>query len=429
MHTLRATNLKGWYELYRENCPVCGHRGGCMIHEKGHRVVCIRKTSDRPFSKNSALPSWLHFLNNGHVVDTKGVEHHTSEEKRKPMGLHQVYQTWLNHLVLEDNHFDHLTSDKRQLLPEQISARGYRSMPDKPWHSVKKVQAELRTDTLKGVPGFYHHQAKTHAFWNVIQNDGILIPFRNERNLITGFQIRKDNVQYEAVLQRGSTNKNLKAEIVKQPNTVRVIDLDSGEIILEDTLDINKKVLLSQEGEYYGFVSVKKENRYWWLSSAKRKEGTSAGSPPPVHVAIPSSKLIHWKSGELLKKDVVWLSEGGLKCDIASEHVTNAYTEEELETIGDTFIAIPGVGSWRIALPILERMGVKRVNLAFDADAMTNQFVRMHLIQCAQELASKGIELYFAVWKQADGNGIDDLFLQQKKPFLKAMQYDNTGKH
>lgn len=421
MHTLRGTNLKGWYELYRESCPICGHSGGCMIHEKGNRVACIRKASDRPFSKNSALPSWLHFLNEEYVIDVKGIEHTTSEEKRKPIGLHQVYQTWINHLVLEDNHFEHLTNDKRQLSPEQISARAYRSMADKPWNSVKKLQKELDTNTFKGIPGFYNHQTKVSSFWNVVQNKGILIPFRNERNFITGFQIRKDNIKNEAVLQRGSTNKKMKAEILKQPNTVRVVDLDSGEIIFQDTIEVNKKVPLSDNGEHYGFVSVKKENRYWWLSSAKRYEGTSAGSPPPVHVAIPSSKLIHWKSGELLEKEMVWLSEGGLKCDIASEHVGNAYTSKEIEKIGDTFIAIPGVGSWRIALPILEHMGVKRVNLAFDADAMTNQYVRMHLIQCAKELANRGIEIYFAVWKQEDGNGIDDLFIQRKKPFLKAI--------
>lgn len=418
--TLRPTRLKGWYEYYRELCPICNRKGGCIVHEKGDRVACIRVTSNTPFSTSGAIPSWLHWLKDKKKIDTSGIKQIKSANKLPNEQLDKVYRALIEQTNLNDAHLEHLTSAKRGLTTEQIIRREYRSMPEKSWNVCRDIQMYHDISDFTGVPGFYKYTNGNRSFWVIKGRDSILIPFRNEYNQIVGFQMRKDKVLNEAVLQ--TKKHGLQARVKEQPNLVQV--LYDGEIIFEEKMEVGEMRDIAVGRTFLGFVKLEKQNRYFWLSSVNEPNGTSPGNPLPVHVSVPSHELAQWETGTLLKKKAVWLSEGGLKCDIATDILQDCYSPKELEEIGDTMIAIPGVGSWRLALPVLENMGVERVNLCFDADVMKNPAVKLHLLECAKELHSRNISLYLALWNEQDGNGIDDLLLNRSIPVMKALKED-----
>lgn len=414
---MRKTRLEGWYEYYRTPCPICGHTGGCIAHEDGEAVACIRVESERPFSKNSALPSYLHFLKGKkkQKIDKSGVQEYKGNPKSDATTLDNVYRTFLDCIDLDADHYEHLISNERQLTDKQIKDREYRSFPERPWEVARMISETLDIDNFKGIPGFY---LKDHQYWTIAGTKGILIPFRNHYNQIVGFQYRIDNPPNAVEIKLN--RPGLKARVIEQPNLVQ-ISLN-GEIILEDRMDLSKKwTTVTHEKDIKGWVRLVKGNRYFWLSSANKPQGTASGDPAPIHIAIPTSKLQQWERGTLHKARTVWLSEGPLKCDIAADCIEKLYDPLELDDIGTTFLALPGVGAWRLALPIMKEMGVEQVNLCFDADAVSNPQVKMHLLECAKTLKEEGLRANLVLWKEEDGKGIDNLFLQKKLPHIKKL--------
>lgn len=418
MKLMRQTKLKEWYEYTRTPCVICGSTGGCMIHKDGSAVACIRIQSDTYFSKDSALQSWLHLLkgNKRKRIDQSEVEEvHAGHRKLKNNVLNALYSAFLDCLDLDDSHYDHLVSPSRKLNDSQIDIRQYRSFPDRPWEVARNLMEQLEINHFKGIPGFY---LKDEKYWTIAGSKGILIPFRNQYNEIVGFQYRIDNPPN--VVEVKVRQQGLKARVVQQPNIVQV-EFD-GEVILHQPLEISKKwTTITRDGDTKGWVRVVKGNRYFWLSSANKPEGTGSGDPAPIHVAVPSSKLANWKTGELLKARTVWLSEGPMKCDIAADCISKLYDPLEIEDIGDTFLALPGVGAWRLALPVMKEMGVDTVNICFDADAASNPQVQKHLIECAKELKALGYRSNLVLWNEEDGKGIDDLLNAGYIPHMKKL--------
>lgn len=424
--TLRKTKLDGWYEYYRETCPVCQKSGGCMINEKGDTVVCIREESNIVFSRN--MQSWVHRLKETKHVDTKGIRKAAqTNKKNEPTLLDFVYRALLDVTDLSFAHHAHLSSEKRGMTTNEIAIRGYRSFPSKPWETVKKITAQTGYRQFPGFPGFY----KNDLGWSIAGSPGILIPYRNQRNEIVGFQIRIDKPKNDVEINKGDIQE-LNAR-VKQPNIVQAyID---GEIIFEREMVIGEteEVVLAptpsstelpgwlEPVTRKGTVKLVKGKRYFWLSSSNRQNGTGAGDPSLVHVSVPSHQLKNWESGTLLQTDKVWFTEGALKGDIAVEHIERVYTPEELTKVGSTFISVPGINTWRLALPILEEMGVKHVNIAIDMDMMTNASVAGYMKDLAIELKSKGYTVNVAMWNDEDGKGIDDVLINRRAPQLRAL--------
>lgn len=403
MSLMRKTRLSGWYEYYRTPCPICGSTGGCMAHKDGNVVVCIREESDRPFSTNSALPSYLHYLKGEKrkKLDITTVEEVPGHQKLDNETLNMIYRTMIDCLTLDDKHYEHLISPTRQLTDEQIRLREYRSFPHKPWDIVKMIQEETGIDDFSGVPGFY---LKDNQYWTIAGSEGILIPYRNEYNQILGFQYRIDNPPN--VVEIKVLKPGLRATIIQQPNYVQVSF--EGEIILEQEIDIKKEwKTIYQDNETIGWIRVVRGNRYFWLSSANKPEGTASGNPAPIHISVPTSGLNTWDVGELLQTDTAWISEGGLKTDIATDCI------KSIKNIDTVFVALPGVGAWRLALPVLKRMGVKTVNMAFDKDALTNIHVKKHLYECVKQLNTEGYQVNMVMWNE-EPKGIDDQLIQNK---------------
>lgn len=108
--------------------------------------------------------------------------------------------------------------------------------------------------------------------------------------------------------------------------------------------------------------------KYRYLSS-KLHGGPGAGT----HVHIP---LYAEEIGA-----IVQVTEGELKADIATA------LQQQLT------LSIPGVASWRMALPILKILSPQTVSIAFDSDAKTNVTVANCLEQFAWEIRRQGYGL------------------------------------
>lgn len=415
MKLMRKTRLKDWYEFYRTPCPICGHTGACMAHKNGDKVACIRVESDRYFSKNSALPSYLHFLKPKDIkkIDIEEVEEISSNQKLQDNELlDKIFRTLLNYLELSEKHYFHLTSE-RGLSDRQIMIRQYKSFPpEKPWKIIQWISEELGISDFTGVPGFY----LKNQYWTIAGANGanaILIPFRNHYNQIIGFQYRIDNPPNVAEIK--INRKGLRAVVKEQPDLVQVSF--NGEVILEQPMKMKEWTTISHNGELLGWVRVKKGNRYFWLSSANKPNGTGPGNPAPIHVAVPSSQLTQWEVGTLHKAKTVWLTEGPLKADISADCIERLLGPHE--NIGTTLLALPGVGAWRLAVPILKEMGVETVNIAFDSDSISNPQVKHHLFECAKHLKSEGLTGKLVLWSET--KGIDELLLLGKVPEIKKL--------
>ncbi|WP_201715480.1 DUF3854 domain-containing protein [Rossellomorea arthrocnemi] len=418
--TLRATSIPKWFEMVRETCPICNKAGACMVHENGKVVACIRVESERPFSSNSACPSWLHWLSGESKmkIDKQDIQQEVSEKKLSPAALNTVYQSLIDCTIMEDSHYDHLKSEKRQLADQQIYIRGYRSFPSQAWNRVKDISDATGITDFTGIPGFYQAKGKYGDFWNLAGSEGIMLPFRNIRNEIEGFQIRIDNPPNDVEINK--RKQGLRARVIQQPNLVQVTY--DGEIILEKKFSLKETVTINYDDDILGWVKLVKGKRYFWLSSANKPKGTGSGQPAPIHVSVPSKELQNWKTGEVRKTKTVWLGEGPLKQDIAVDKIVEMFEQEELEEIGTTMLGLPGVGSWRLALPILKEMGAEKVIICFDMDAVSNPYVQKHLKECAKALKAEGLTGDIALWDgEKDGVGLDDLLLQRKLPQIKRL--------
>lgn len=124
-------------------------------------------------------------------------------------------------------------------------------------------------------------------------------------------------------------------------------------------------------------------NKYRWISSPGKEGGASSGTP--CHVAGSA------RAGRML-----WITEGPLKANIASER------------LGITCLGIAGVSSWRSALPALKKLAPRTLVLAFDQDdkieavrAVTEAVTRL-----AEAASDLGATIRQAYWDQ--GKGVDD---------------------
>lgn len=416
---LRRTRLNGWFEFAKEMCPICGHMGGCMINEKGDTVVCIRQSSDIEFSKT--FQSWVHRLGEKksiHITKSNVKE----REKAESWTLDSFFRLLNENLTITNEHIQHLKLE-RKMSDTQIAARQYKSFPKNTWETASAVVNRIPNfDKLNlGIPGFY----KKGESWNLQGGQGLLIPYRNEENEIIGYQIRVDEPKNFLTVR--SEKKSIRAMLYKQPNLVRIINED-GELINERTFKVKEelKVCNHKDTKDISYVKLNAGQRYYWLSSANKEQGCGAGGPTPYHIAVTAKKLIELEQARLLGNSTaieaksVWLTEGALKADIAIEQLSMALGDK-LTDIGEVMLAVPGVNSWKVLLPIIKKMKIERINLAFDIDAMENEQVAQQLKDCIVELKKMGINVYIAIWNPSDGKGLDDLLINLKIPVLKKI--------
>lgn len=131
--------------------------------------------------------------------------------------------------------------------------------------------------------------------------------------------------------------------------------------------------------------------RYVYCSSAGHG-GAGPGAPVHLPVGTPeTAELVRVTEGELKSDAVQWLT-------------------------GTPTLSVPGVSSWRRALPVLKALGCKTARLTFDADAKENPTVSRALVACAHALAEAGFAVELERWEASDGKGLDDLLAAGKTP-------------
>ena len=110
-----------------------------------------------------------------------------NQELQNPDVLHHTYSTLLQMLSLSPVHKEHLIK-KRGLSPEFIEKIGFKTYP---LANYEKLTTNLQNQgcAVQGVPGFY----KKNGIWTMVHNiRGFLIPNRDVKGRIIGFQIRAD---------------------------------------------------------------------------------------------------------------------------------------------------------------------------------------------------------------------------------------------
>lgn len=417
--------LKGWFEYYHTPCDICGSENMCMINKDKNRVVCCRVKSDKPFGHNGTCPGYLHFLNTEKQTDYdfSSIKVVKEREKHTIRELNIAYQLMLKRCQLDQKHFDHLTGPSRCMTTEEIEVRQYNSFPDKPWQIIKdilKIVSVVKPDSFLGVPGFYTAQGKNKGDKYITMSgskDSILIPCRDITKQIVGFQYRIQNVTNR--LKVTPVNSDFKAEIVQQPNVVKV--LYKGEIVFEGPIDFKEKCF-KLNGENIGNIELKKGQKYYWLSSSGKENGTGVGNPLPVHLAVPYQKLEDWQMGEEYELgDTIWVTEGLLKGDRIAQKLydfkdNEVFKNQKLDSFGTDVFSLPGVQTYRLILPIIKEKGIKKVVIAYDMDATTNKYVKMHLFNFSKELKEIGVRLYAAIWDVNESKGLDDLLNSNRLP-------------
>lgn len=127
-----------------------------------------------------------------------------------------------------------------------------------------------------------------------------------------------------------------------------------------------------------------RHQKYIWMSSAKDPEGCTPGAR--VHVAEPS----------VMEEDqVVWITEGEIKANIAAEH------------LGTRVISVPGVSSWK---KIMSYPFPRTAVISFDQEYRTNNGVAKYARCIADALIEKGYDVFAALWDETY-KGIDDLLV------------------
>lgn len=411
----RVTRLKGWLEFYNVPCDICGHTGMCMIHEDGQKIVCCRQESDYPFGTNGACPGHLHYLSGEKVreLNFDNIQMYDERNKQSDEHLNIIYQLMLKQCELTDEHLHHLTGSTRGMIEEDIKIRQYASFPEKPWEIVNNIvkKTHFKADDVLGVPGFYTAQGKQSRYINI--NGGrnsILLPCRDTKKQIIGFQYR-----IQKVLNRLSViehDEEFKAVLIQQPNIICVTFKE--QVIYEGEIDFEKKEYFHDD-KRIGEVKLNKGSKYLWLSSAGKENGAGAGSPLPIHLAVPYQKMKEWRMGEEFPiGETVWVTEGILKADRIAQLLydfkdNSVFKHQGLEEYGNSVWGIPGVGAYNLLVPILKEKGIKRVVMAYDMDATSNPYVKKHLFNFSKILKNDGIELHAAIWNVEEAKGLDEL--------------------
>jgi hypothetical protein len=145
----------------------------------------------------------------------------------------------------------------------------------------------------------------------------------------------------------------------------------------------------------------KREKAYLWFSGRDRKD-----YPDDARV----NACLHVPVHDGLTTVVIRFTEGEYKADFATLR-TRILT-----------VSIPGVGSWRLALDAVTKLGVKTVLIAFDADCETNAGVARAIVELEGALRAMSVEVQIETWSAEFGKGIDDVIHAGHKGEIRVLE-------
>lgn len=328
-----------------KHCPICGgkasHFGVAL--ELPQIGYCWGETS-------TPLPGWRPTRNprvfireNGGTIPTNNqqISIPTKPQQEIASSNHRdfVYRSLLSKLRFSGIH-------KKQIRKRGFTDTEFADLPLATMTSgtrYKLVQEILEQNpglSLEGVPGFYVAESKTTGgeYWTFSSSTGLLIPYLDVDQNLIGFQVRPD---------------------------------------------------------YTGKKKKEKSNlaKYKWVSSNKRKGGSSPGSP--AGVLFPKGTNKHTKF------EHIFATEGFFKA-LAIQAKWNS-----------PVIYIGGTQQWKSILEPLSQLQTKQVFVAFDSDIHTNRQVQKSLLNTVTLLPNfiDDIEVKAVTWSPELGKGIDDAIL------------------
>lgn len=346
-------------------CPFCGsHTAFSMSLESNtwHCFACGEKgNSITLFSKVKGVTNKEAYKE----LQTLSEEKVTEPEEEKP---HQTakrfdaYAHLLDNLKLSKDHRDNLLT--RGLTDEEVVKLNYKTL-DIPAMSYdgrdalaqKVADASEKLSEFERIPGFYDFNTDNPKIaW---QPRGILIPVRNIRREIEGFQIRHDSLPDNAT---------------------------------------------KQQKEMF--------HRYGWFTSGDKKTGIRVSGIGNIHHAG------NWYY--LTQVSDVYITEGALKSDVASAILDRMQPNKQHLFLGLT--GVQNVSQLENELKLLANFNLKKVNLCVDMDYLTNKNVQKALENikkiitgvCYKDINGNEIPLTCSVvnWNP-EYKGIDD-FLQAR---------------
>jgi hypothetical protein len=178
--------------------------------------------------------------------------------------------------------------------------------------------------------------------------------------------------------QLGDTLLSVPGFVVKQGKSAPYVTISGAAGLLVPVRDVDKSIIAMKVRHDDGGNG----SRYSYLSSTMNG-GPGPGSP--VHVPI----------GLKTPCPCLRVTEGELKSVVAT-------TLSGLPTV-----SIAGVGTWRLALPVLRKLEVKTVRIALDMDAGDKPQVAKALVALAEAVTTEGYAVELERWS-AEHKGIDD---------------------
>lgn len=146
--------------------------------------------------------------------------------------------------------------------------------------------------------------------------------------------------------------------------------------------------------------------RYSWWSTGFASDSLGASPGSPLDVVMPSE----------IKYHSLFITEGHFKACVLSD------------TFYSPVISVQGVGNWR---SIKEQIGYLKTNtkhifICYDADMAHNTAVMHQAITMAGEIKKNypDINVFFVIWDEDYGKGIDDLILAGHKSELHRMSLE-----
>lgn len=281
---------------------------------------------------------------------------------------------------------------KRKYTKEQITAFGLRSIPAT-WQETKLIVEMMLKEgySLERIPGFTQKLSKDGNpmndkdwYWTINAYGKYFLPVRDDSGHIVRLRMATGQDKKKYTWFSSCPNVLLERNSAGQITELKVLD---------PSLDINANPYDMRRG--------------------------GASSSHHINVVIPYQQLAHWEPGDEITDifgfDSVVITEGEHKSFIAAN------------ILEKPVVGVPGVGNYRDVLPALKKWGVKKVVIAYDADAFVakekdgqkakNAEVFKNLINFSKEiLESDGIELVFWIWNIADGKGLDDVLLGGRLP-------------
>jgi Domain of unknown function (DUF3854) len=171
-----------------DHCPVCGHRGWCLMSADRTRVICPRVESNRRIGE----AGWLHFV--GEPIAGRRLEI-SPARPAVPRGadadLDRAYRAVLLCLGLSVRHREHLKA--RGLTDADVTRASYRSLPAGCRASVlRSVRDRIDDKLLLTVPGVITKDGPHGRYMTLGGKPGLLVPVRTVGGLIVGLIVRPD---------------------------------------------------------------------------------------------------------------------------------------------------------------------------------------------------------------------------------------------